>query len=190
MHGQWRTTPEQYVTAVRRYSEEIGMLEWAAPQDMMCEPFMLAKTGLTATEHQAHTVGNYLRLRELAPDLPFIPVLQGWQLADYLACVTRYERVGIDLTGPPWSTPTASTCASGESRTPRSHRPACSARSPPSATPAAPTYSCATSPRAASKPTTRPCLRRKPPACSWSTRQICTRTSKHYATNSAPPAPR
>jgi hypothetical protein len=101
MFGEWRTTPEQYVAAVRTYCEQIGNLEWAAPQDMMCEPFMIAKTGLSVIEHQARTVGNYLRLRELAPELPFIPVLQGWQLSDYLACVTRYEREGIDLTSLP-----------------------------------------------------------------------------------------
>ncbi|MBS2962102.1 hypothetical protein KGA66_03515 [Actinocrinis puniceicyclus] len=97
MYGAWQTTPEQYVAAVRRYRDEIGLLTWAAPQDLMCEPFMLAKTGLSVTEHQARTVGNYLRLRELAPDLPFVPVLQGWVLPDYLACLRRYERAGIDL---------------------------------------------------------------------------------------------
>ena len=46
----------------------------------MCEPFMLAKTGLTVAEHQARTVANYLELRSLAPELPFVPVLQGWSL--------------------------------------------------------------------------------------------------------------
>jgi hypothetical protein len=98
MFGAWQTTPAQYVAAVRRYRDEITHLEWCAPQDLMCEPFMLAKTGLTVTEHQARTVANYLDLRALAPDLPFIPVLQGWVLRDYLACIQRYERAGIDLT--------------------------------------------------------------------------------------------
>jgi len=52
--------------------------------DWMSEPIMLAKTGLTVAVHQARTVANYLALRDLAPDLPFIPVLQGWRLDDYL----------------------------------------------------------------------------------------------------------
>lgn len=30
LYGEWRTTPEEYVTAVRRYDTEIGRLEWAA----------------------------------------------------------------------------------------------------------------------------------------------------------------
>jgi hypothetical protein len=97
LHGGWRTTPADYVAAVRRYREEIGGLEWAAPQDWMCEPFMLAKTGLSVAVHQARTVTNYLELRDLAPDLPFIPVLQGWRLDDYLRCVEMFERAGVDL---------------------------------------------------------------------------------------------
>jgi hypothetical protein len=100
--GTWHTTPEAYVAAVRRYRDEIGNLQWCAPQDWMCEPRIQAKTGLSVHEHQARTVGSYLRLKELAPDLPFIPVLQGWNVpGDYDACHARYERAGIDLTREP-----------------------------------------------------------------------------------------
>jgi hypothetical protein len=67
----------------------------------MCEARVLAKTGLPIREHLARTVGSYLRLKELAPDLPFIPVLQGWSLADYDACHARYAREGIDLAREP-----------------------------------------------------------------------------------------
>jgi hypothetical protein len=100
-HGAFLTSPEAYAAAVRRYRDEIGNLQWAAPQDWMCEPRMLAKTGLSIAEHQARTVGSYLRLKELAPDLPFIPVLQGWTLADYDACHARYQREGIELSAQP-----------------------------------------------------------------------------------------
>src|SRR5262249_5289546 len=97
LYGAWQTTPKQYVSAVRRYAEEIGKLEWAAPQDWMCEPFMLAKTGLSVVRHQENTVANYLDLKSLAPNLPFVPVLQGWTLADYHRCVDCYARAGVDL---------------------------------------------------------------------------------------------
>jgi hypothetical protein len=100
-HGRWTLSPEQYVAAVRRYANEIGHLDWAAPQDWMCEPFIVAKTGLTVEEHQRRTVANYLRLKELAPDLPFIPVLQGWTLADYLICWAMYKTAGVDLAAEP-----------------------------------------------------------------------------------------
>ena len=101
LHGRWQTSAAEYVAAVRRYRDEIGSLEWAAPMDWMCEPFMLAKTGLTVAVHQAHTVANYLELRDLAPDLPFIPVLQGWSLDDYRRCALLYQRSGVDLTAEP-----------------------------------------------------------------------------------------
>lgn len=101
LYGRWETTPEEYVTAVRRYADELGRLEWASPQDWMCEPWVIAKTGLSVAEHQARTVENYLTLRHLAPDLPFIPVLQGWELDDYHAHADAYATAGIDLTSQP-----------------------------------------------------------------------------------------
>ena len=45
------------------------MLEWAAPMDWMCEPAMLARTGLTVEDHQRRTVANFLELRERGPEL-------------------------------------------------------------------------------------------------------------------------
>ncbi|MER5419888.1 DUF7221 family queuine tRNA-ribosyltransferase-like protein [Streptosporangium roseum] len=101
LHGRWITTPEQYAAAVTRYAEQIGHLDFAAPQDWMCEPFMVERTGLSVAEHQHRTVANYLHLRQIAPALPFIPVIQGWHLADYLACVRLYEAAGVDLAALP-----------------------------------------------------------------------------------------
>lgn len=97
MHGRWTVAPAQYVREVRRFRDEIGRLEWAAPQDWMCEPVITEKTGLTVEEHQRRTVDNFLELRALAPDLPFVPVVQGWSAWDYLRCVELYDRAGVDL---------------------------------------------------------------------------------------------
>lgn len=97
LYGKWTLAPIDYVQAVRRYRDEIGLLDWAAPQDWMCEPVMIATTGLSIREHQYRTVENFLLLRQMAPDLPFVPVLQGWHLNDYLACVDMYRQAGIDL---------------------------------------------------------------------------------------------
>ncbi len=96
-NGEWDMTPAEYVAAVGRYAGEIGHLEWAAPMDWMCEPAVRAKTGKTVAEHQALTVGNYVRLRDMAPELPFVPVLQGWALDDYRRCADLYDRAGVDL---------------------------------------------------------------------------------------------
>jgi len=72
-------------------------LDWAAPQDWMCEPVVLAKTGLSVADHQARTITNYLELRDMAPDLPFVPVLQGWTHDDYLRHADAYTAAGVAL---------------------------------------------------------------------------------------------
>jgi hypothetical protein len=94
LHGAWRTSISEYVEAVARYSEQIGRLEWAAPMDWMCEPSMLATTGLSVREHQERTVANYLDLRGQGP---FIPVLQGWTVSEYERCIELYRSAGVDL---------------------------------------------------------------------------------------------
>lgn len=101
MHGEWTVHPVDYAKAVRRYHDQIGCMEWAAPQDWMCEPWILAKTGLTVQDHQLRTVANYLDLMYEDPCLPWVPVLQGWTLDDYLRCVDLYEIAGVDLTVEP-----------------------------------------------------------------------------------------
>jgi hypothetical protein len=101
LHGGWSCSPADYAVAVRRYRDEVGGLAWAAPQDWMCEPAVVARTGLTVGDHQERTVANFADLRTLAPDLPFVPVLQGWTLPDYYRCVDLYSRAGIDLLAAP-----------------------------------------------------------------------------------------
>ncbi len=187
-HGRWTISPAEYVAEVRRFRDEIGQMEWAAPQDWMCEPpvihglveprarkvcpeckqaerlkngkpvtmrtvaldaeerpsfacacgfeeigrpprihvarwraWALAAgpalaasvrradqlgldavvvfhgTGLSVEEHQRRTVANFLELRSVAPDLPFVPVLQGWSVYDYWRCEDLYRRAGVDL---------------------------------------------------------------------------------------------
>jgi len=109
--GRWTFSEHAYVDAVRRYADEIGSLEFAAAMDWMAEPWVreggthggqrFAGTGLTVREHQHRTVDNYLRLRELAPDLPWMPVLQGWTLPEYLDCAQLYAEAGVDLASLP-----------------------------------------------------------------------------------------
>jgi len=100
LHDQWVTTPEQYVEQVRR-AATMGRLVWASPQDWMCEPHMVKKTGLSVEYHQKLTCENYCVLRQLAPELPFIPVLQGWEPDDYYRHVEMYGRYGFNLSDAP-----------------------------------------------------------------------------------------
>jgi hypothetical protein len=93
-NGRWTFGQDEYVEAVQRYGEEIGHLAWAAPMDWPSEPFAREKTGLSMSEHQERTVQSYLDLRDRGP---FVPVLQGWELEDYLACADLYDEAGVDL---------------------------------------------------------------------------------------------
>lgn len=77
------------------------MPDFAAAQDWMCEPFMLERTGLPIAEHQRRTIESYLTLRDLAPEIPWLPVMQGWRVEDYRAHVEQYATAGVDLRAEP-----------------------------------------------------------------------------------------
>lgn len=97
--GSWdEFPPEVYAERVDRYASGIGNMQWAAIQDWMCEPWILENTGLTVREHQERTVESLLALRAIAPHLPWAPVLQGWELSDYVDMVDLYSQAGVDLT--------------------------------------------------------------------------------------------
>lgn len=110
-HGQWTVTPGEYVARVRRYVRHVGHLAWAAPQDWMCEQVVIdggvlngqrfVGTGLTVREHQRLTTDNLRDLRTLAPELRFIPVVQGQTSDDYLRHVDLYLAAGLDLRNEP-----------------------------------------------------------------------------------------
>lgn len=99
--GRYPWTAQEYADKVRTYRDQIGNLDWAAIQDWMCEDVILAKTGLSVAGHQLLTVNSYLELRRIAPDLPWLPVLQGFTHEEYLACVDLYAAAGVDLTRAP-----------------------------------------------------------------------------------------
>jgi hypothetical protein len=101
MFGKWETTPEQYVSDVRRFYSEIGSMEWASIQDWMCEPLIIKKTGLSVLEHQRRTTDNYKRLTDLAPEIPWTPVIQGFKIDEYLNHLDMYEQAEINLYGLP-----------------------------------------------------------------------------------------
>lgn len=100
-YGAWTVSPRDYAADVRRFSSEIGGMRWAATQDWMCETVALARTGKTIEEHQRLSIRSYLDLTEIAPDLPWVPVIQGWTRDDYLRCADLYEAEGVDLAALP-----------------------------------------------------------------------------------------
>lgn len=98
-HGAWTGSDAVYATEVVAWAEQAGrMPDFAACRDMMCEPFMLAKTGLSIRDHQMWTIESYTNLRAFAPSIAWLPVLQGWQADDYRSHFELYREAGIDLT--------------------------------------------------------------------------------------------
>jgi hypothetical protein len=59
----------------------------------MCEPFILAKTGLSVTEHQKRTIGRYAELVDRCPAAYIMPVLQGYQPEEYASHVHQYGKL-------------------------------------------------------------------------------------------------
>lgn len=98
--GRFETTAGEYITEVQRLAAGMDHLAWVAPQDWMCEPFIVAKTGLSVGEHQARTVDNFLELRAALGKL-VIPVIQGYGPRDYDRCVGLYQDAGVDLAAEP-----------------------------------------------------------------------------------------
>lgn len=97
LNGRWTITAREYVQLVRRYIEEIGLMEWAAIQDWMCEEQILRRTRLSVAHHQLLTLHNYFDLLSLAPGIPWMPVIQGFSRDEYLRHADMYEGAGVDL---------------------------------------------------------------------------------------------
>lgn len=88
-HGHYRQPVEAYARAVRRWAG-CGRLLAAVSQDYMTEPFILARTGLTVTEHQRLTIERYDALYGLVPATTIMPVLQGYQPHEYVDHIRQY----------------------------------------------------------------------------------------------------
>lgn len=89
-HGGYPHPVSEYAEQIRRFAG-CGNLLAAVAQDYMCEEHMLAITGLTVLEHQRLTISRYLDL--LAEDVGgvyIMPVLQGYEPAEYVDHLTQY----------------------------------------------------------------------------------------------------
>jgi hypothetical protein len=90
LHGGYRDTPDGYARAVNRWAR-VGHLVAAVSQDYMCEPFVLARTGLDRATHQRLTIERYDALRALvSPAVHLMPVVQGYLPEHYAAHVGAY----------------------------------------------------------------------------------------------------
>jgi hypothetical protein len=88
-HGHYRYCVADYANEVRRWAE-CGELEAAVAQDWMCEPHIVRRTGLSVVEHQRLTIERYDALIDFALPVYVMPVLQGYDPADYARHVEAY----------------------------------------------------------------------------------------------------
>ena len=89
-HGRYRSSVEEYATEINRWAHDSALVA-AVAQDYMCEPFIIAKTGLSVEEHQRLTIERYDALVKLVdPRVYVMPVLQGYTVADYLRHLGMY----------------------------------------------------------------------------------------------------
>ncbi|MGW2169165.1 deazapurine DNA modification protein DpdA family protein [Streptomyces sp. NPDC001705] len=128
-HGRWRRSAAEYVALVRRIVGQLGpeLCQWVAPQDCMCEDLVIyggigprgavfkgtremrgmhpgdreQDRTIAIRIHQRLTVNNYVELITLAPEIKFIPVLQGQTLEDYEYCDQLYRKAGVNLATAP-----------------------------------------------------------------------------------------
>ncbi len=90
LYGHYRHTPEEYAAQALRWAT-CGNLVAAVSQDYMCEPFILAKTGLTTADHQRLTIERYDRiLAAVAGAVYVLPVLQGYWPEEYVRHLEDY----------------------------------------------------------------------------------------------------
>lgn len=88
-HGGYRHSVVEYADQIRRWAGN-GQLEAAVAQDYMCEPWIVAKTGLSVEEHQRLTIERYDALVAENLPVPLLPVLQGYRPTDYVRHLRAY----------------------------------------------------------------------------------------------------
>jgi hypothetical protein len=89
-YGRYRDPPEIYAAQIRLWWGN-GLLIAAVSQDYMCEPAMLAKTGLTPADHQRLTIERYDAIKAaVGPMVYILPVLQGYWPEEYVSHIRQY----------------------------------------------------------------------------------------------------
>lgn len=90
-HGGYRRGVEEYASLISHYSTSPA-LDCAVAQDWMCEPDVIARTGLDVAEHQRRTAERYDELARALRSVPvyIMPVIQGYAPREYAAHVAAY----------------------------------------------------------------------------------------------------
>jgi len=85
--GGYTYEPDDYLAVVERVKPE-----WWATMDYPCEPNILKD--ISTHQRIEKTIENTIILSAV-PFKGLLPVIQGWQIEDYLYCVERMEKEGL-----------------------------------------------------------------------------------------------
>lgn len=88
-YGHYPDSVDVYAAEINRWKACPTLLA-AVSQDYMCEPAMLAKTGLSVADHQRLTIERYDALVGLVDGVYVMPVLQGYASKEYLDHLRAY----------------------------------------------------------------------------------------------------
>jgi len=94
--GEYPFSLEKYLEFVDIISD-LYPLELVAIRDYPCEPDINRQHILTNKERIEKTVSNAVECFQSEGNYPWIPVIQGYTIEEYLYCVDLYKDVGIPL---------------------------------------------------------------------------------------------
>lgn len=94
----WFDDPDVYGGKILRFIDNSGYPpDFAAIQDVPCEPAAQRATGLKVRDHQELTCDSYDWLTREFPMVPWIPVLQGEKPGEHVDHAHMYADRGVDL---------------------------------------------------------------------------------------------
>jgi hypothetical protein len=106
-YGNYDSMPaDQWAQHAREICAGLQRVRMVSIQDWMTETPVLKLTGpwpdaeTAIRVHQERTIDSYITLRSLAPDVKWMPVLQGNKPWQYVAHAERFEKRGINLNDP------------------------------------------------------------------------------------------
>jgi hypothetical protein len=93
-YGRYRQSVNEHASHLRRlHADGVASIAAVVAQDYMCEPVILAKTGMTIKDHQRLTIDRYDELQAalLGTHLTIMPVLQGFEPDTYILHLRSYS---------------------------------------------------------------------------------------------------
>ena len=92
--GDYPFTLEQYLDLVY-YIKDIHPLFRVVTLDYPCEPEIDRSQLMTNEERINKTVSNTVRCFDSDNTLPWLPVIQGYTIQEYLSCIDKYKDAGV-----------------------------------------------------------------------------------------------